>query len=585
MAKAVGEIRKFLSPEDEAALRGATREIKKSREDGDSEAEQKALDFRLGLKERIRENIEREAYSRAKRFGETLLADFEVNGYLPWEEIRIALATGRAKKEIKKDHSFVFEQIEGLSMEEKKFFSLLLNFAEEDYIKTEQVISRALGSSPFELRRHRAKKRKFVYDEYDLGKKLFAAANTHDPYKESENPSPWQGQVRFLNKGLFIELEIDSGKEIMRLWMPRDIIEAEDYQEIKEEINGFFSADRQFRFPYKSSLMSSLPLPVSASDNRDEAPFVVILGKGKRNPTTLAHEESHYFDNLISRTLTALRGDSKEKQPIEEDFEKLELTFQSGDLSEAKVLEIKKEYQQLLRQLIGNFIERAKDEVLADYRAKKDFFHLYNLLKTEETLAEAEGTALYDYFQNYFASRWQDIPEDLRQMIIAAKKDYYRQLEKQVKFAETILEMILSFIYEKELERGSENVYATVANRKYIDSFYALLQETLLGDWQNRLEIVYRRDLTAYRQFKGLCQRFYDAKDEFLKHQSKSDCGDRKPLNDLSDGLGNIMFSIQIRSQGTGDFPAAFEENRKKLEELILKTEDYVNRFKQAKGL
>ncbi|MFH0792228.1 MAG: hypothetical protein V1905_03385, partial [bacterium] len=116
----IGEVRKFISPEDREALVNSSQEVRENQDDPEKLAA--AEENKLSLRERISEKMWQEIYRRGAVFGDELLDNYQRIGDLPWKDILLMLSASGVPDELKERYPIIAERVEGMTEIQKRLF-------------------------------------------------------------------------------------------------------------------------------------------------------------------------------------------------------------------------------------------------------------------------------------------------------------------------------------------------------------------------------------------------------------------------------------------------------------------------------
>lgn len=585
MTEGIGEIRKFLSPEDEQLLKNARDVEIPAEENGipsDPAGRRELISRRVDeAKKIVRERMQREVYSRARDFGDELIKTYEAEQYLPWKQIKMALE-GKASF-VKDRHKYeaILSKISGLSQEQKLIFRSIVEIAEEDHLRTQTALTALSNLSVGEAISRRAGRSKgeIHFDQEAVGRTLFTAVD-----KNSGKP---KGKAWCVNKGLYAELYLDNEEDIQRLYSPEDVVVGTDAASQKKKfvkkIGGFFSSDKNISIPnVVVAKMAGLSLPL---DGQCSMPIIVIYA-AKGNPEqneSVGHERGHYYNHLADMAISRNRNTASktpDKLRIAQIEEKIGVIGETSD--EVEIIKLRENYRRRLVEMKGNFLKQAKNEILADWHATGNFNYLSSLLEREESAEERGEEALYDYFHKEFGKRWRVLPESVKDLIVSTQRQYYSELELCVGTAKEISDMIRKF---KMYSRVGEHSYSVPEKNKYTQSLDALLQDSPILEWKIKLDAAYGHDLAVFRDYLSLSQRFCDAEEFFAANKQYSDWSDRNIAQRI---INNFIFDtdgIGLRSADLNDFPAAYKEKRDEIEKDVDEIEQFIGGFRKKVGV
>ncbi|MFH0792227.1 MAG: hypothetical protein V1905_03380 [bacterium] len=474
----IGEVRKFISPEDLKALTKASDAIKEA--GGDEEKKQEMIEARKLVKEQISVNVEREIYRRAEEFGRLLLELVEKYGYAPWDDLRNACRergdyfVDRLKQDER--YSIVATMIGGLTEEQREIFGNILNDVELSIRARNNVIDFAQQ----EIRNRKYGRGLTMsdrehYDEAsddELGAIIFRSCNTRSNPKFS---SP-VGKVRLYRTNKFcVQLSVEEQEDVQTLHGPQDDISNKDTQSGKKMLGGFMARIKRFCNPETGKLIDATALIVAYN------PTSEILQDYDSIEKIEEHERGHLLNYIVQSSFRPHSEKIPERQHISEyrdirhgiiELPVIEKAYSQSADKENQL----QEYRRHLSRLKRYFFEKTRDELLADYRARGNFSYIRNLVIPED---EKSINVFCYYYDNEFVGRIANIPPQLIREIRKSQEEYLQAITRQVAAAERVL-MIIDQLPKSAQLKGQ---------------FYAILQDTALYNWEDRLNYLYREEV------------------------------------------------------------------------------------------
>ena len=480
----LGEARKFISPEDLEALTKASDAIKEA--GSDEGKRQEMIEARKRVKEQISVNMEREIYRRAEEFGAVLLDFARQEGSDFWENLKDTCLSDKCYGyyQLKKDPRYepIIRLLNGLSDEQRLIFSRIADNIESRtktvaYLKSrfrEIALSEKYGR---DIRVEEPEYVSKISDE-EYGELLFRSCNTRSNPKYSKPV----GKIKFVgNDRVCIRLEIEDQADVQTLHAIGDVIKDKKGADSKaKEFGGFMSPERSFYDPRSGYLINpNVTLIVLYCPNEPQ------LYTEDRLIENTAHEKEGHLVNRIVRS--ALTNDAYNRYQITprehvldyrdhddttKDILRIEAEYNTNPDKESLLLA----YRENLVRLRRYFLEMARDELVADFQARYNFSHVTSLVQVENRTTK---NVLYDYYEKEFVNRRADMPPVLFAEIKREQALYRETIKQQAIAAEKVLISL-----RKPVTARREG------------AFYALLQDTPLSQWQERLDKLFKDEIT-----------------------------------------------------------------------------------------
>lgn len=475
----IGEARKFISPQDREALTKANDAIKEA--GGDEQKRREMIDARQHIKEQISINIEREIYRRAEVFGRFLLELVEKHDDIPWDDLKVACREGGgySMNKLKKDaqYSGMVAMIEGLTGEQQEIFGNILDDVKLGICARNAVIDFAQQ----EIRNKRYGRELAARDrecggevsDDELGEMIFRSCNTRSNPKFN---SPI-GKVHLVRANkLCIQLNVEEQEDVQMLHGSQADISDKSTQSGKNTLGGFLARTKRFCDPETGKLIIATALVVRYS------PTSGIVQEDGLIEEIEKHEKGHLLNEIVRSSFKPGSRNIPERQHISEyrdtkyGVKELPVIEKAYNESADKEVQLQR-YCKHLKRLQRYFFEKTRDELLADYQATGSFSYIKNLIRPKGEQSENVLCFLYD---NEFAGRMSGIPPQLIKEIRNNQQEYMQVTTRQVAAAERVLAIINQAPDSEQLRR----------------QFYAILQDTALYNWEDRLNYLYREEIT-----------------------------------------------------------------------------------------